>query len=120
MAKRSDHTLLTLPNVDDLAADKRNKLTALLREAHSLKQAEERLKAVKKEIVEMVQQEGLASEGNMGVRSGDLCSIVRWQGGRKMLDKALLVEAGVTAAQIEAGTKEGEGFWMCELPVISG
>jgi hypothetical protein len=118
MAKRSSDLLYTLPDVDTLAADKKNKLSALLREAHSLKEAEARLKAVRAEIVEMVQAEGLAAEGHLGARSGNLCCVVRWQQGRKTLDRALLVDAGVTPAQLDMGTKEGQGYWMCELATL--
>jgi|WetSurMetagenome_2_1015567.scaffolds.fasta_scaffold01696_13 hypothetical protein len=114
MGKRADDSLYELPGVDVLSsANDRTELAALLREAHSLKDAEVRLKDVKKRIVELAQ-------GLPGVRDGDLCTIVRWQDGRSTLKAELLVEAGVTPEQIRAGMTKGAGSWICELPRIGG
>lgn len=114
MGKRSDESLYALPD------QSKGELAALLAEAHSLRDAESRLKEVKKRIVELVQEQGLGADGKLGARSGEFCTVIRWQDGRASLDRALLVEAGVTAAQLAAGTKVGQGNWVCELPRIGG
>jgi hypothetical protein len=119
MAKRSDDLLYTLPETSDNMLPKpRAELEALLREAHSLKNLESRLKEVKARIVELVQAEGLGAEGRLGARDGARCCIVRWQGGRQSLSRELLIEAGVTPEQLDLGTKQGDGSWICELPAI--
>jgi hypothetical protein len=113
MAKRSDENLFQLPTTQEAIQSKRDRveLEALLREAHSLSDAARRLSEVKKRIIELAQ-------GTPGVRYNNLCAIVRYQDGKLSLDRALLVEAGVTPLQLESGTKRGEGYWVCELPKI--
>ena len=111
MAKRSDEVLYALPETTELRSAATVELNALLTEAHSLAGVESRLKQIKDRIKELAQ-------GYPGVRYGDLCAIVRFQTGKKSLDRALLVENGVTPEQLEAGTKEGAGYWVCELPRI--
>lgn len=117
--KRSDDQLLNLPETSAASRGVRHKLDTLLREAHSLKGVEKRLKEIKTEIVDLVQQHGLvADDGTIGTRVGDLCCVVGYRAGRRSLDRELLVENGVSPAQIEMSFKEGEGYWVCELPSI--
>lgn len=133
MAKRSLDTLFELPDLEPSgpSADaafwtlstinqtsvEDMVLPLLLAEAHILKQAADRLTAVKARIVELVQTEGLVSEsGTLGARYQGNCAIVRYQNGRKTFNRELAVEAGVTPDQIEASMKEGKGGWVCELP----
>lgn len=118
MAKRNDEQLYLLPETKAASKAAKLKLDNLLREAHSIKGFEKRLKEIKTEISEIIQAQGLAADGMLGVRSGDKCAIVRWQGGRKSLSKELLIENGVSPAQIEASEKQGEGYWIVELPEI--
>ena len=118
MAKRSDELLYTLPETKAASKAAKMKLDALLREAHQSKGFEKRLKEIKTEISDIVQTQGLSGDGVLGVRSGDKCAIIRWQDGRRSLSKELLVENGVSPAQIAASEKQGDGFWMCELPEI--
>lgn len=120
MAKRSDDQLYNLPETSSASKGVKHKLDTLLREAHSLKGVEKRLKEIKAEMIDLVQQHGLVSEadGTIGTRIGDLCCVVRYSSGRKSLDRELLVENGVTPGQIAASMKEGNGFWACELPKI--
>ena len=114
MAKRSNESLYEFSETKSLGdKSKTNRLNALLREAHSLRDAIERLKKVKEEIVELAQ-------GYEGLRFGKLCVCVRWQDGRRTLNRELLVENGVTPQQIELSMKQGEGGWVCELPQIEG
>lgn len=118
MGKRSDESLYSLPETKAAGKAAKNKLDALIREAHSIKGFERRLKEIKSEISELIQQHGLAAEGTLGVRSGDKCAIVRWQNGRKTLRKELLIENGVSPEQIAMSETEGEGYWVVELPEI--
>lgn len=114
MAKRSNETLDLIPSLDDFAEKAtRTELQKLLFEAHSLKEAEKRLKEVKARISELVLEEGLS-----GVRDRNLCAIVRWSAGRKSLDRELLIEHGVTPEQIMSSYKEGASFKVCELEEI--
>jgi hypothetical protein len=98
----------------------KHKLDTLLREAHSLRQVEKRLKEVKSEIIELLQsQENLQTEdGKLGCRAGELCCMARFQSGRRSLDREMLVENGVTPAQIESSFKTGPDFWVLELAAI--
>lgn len=132
MAKRSDEALYELPEVKlpkkvpqltlvSPAGLDSMPIAVLLAEAHALREAKARLEAVKEKIRERVHAEGYAdSTGRMGVRVGNSCSIVRWSGGRTSISRELLVENGVTPEQIEAATKVGNGFWVVELPEITG
>lgn len=116
MAKRSDDKLYSIPETKDIAGIKKKEkaeLESLLREASSLQQAVDRLADIKKRIIELAQ--GFPE----GVRVGRQCAIVSWCNGRKMLNKELLIENGVTPKQIESSYKEGDGYWKCELPSIS-
>lgn len=127
MAKRSDESLAQLPEVDlpkrlpplsQIADTDVSSLpiSVLLVEAHALKQAEARAKAVKQRIRELVHEEGYGE----GVRCLGVCAIIRWQAGRRSLSREKLIDNGVTPRQIEASMVEGEGYWMCELPTIEG
>lgn len=118
MAKRSDETLFALPETNSVSRGVKVRLDALLREAHSLRAVEKRLKEVKLELQELIQTNGLANEDTIGVRSGQLCCIVRFNPGRKTLDKSLLIDNGVSPEQIEASTREGEPYVVCELAEI--
>lgn len=134
MAKRSSESLLELPDVTDLppsfvSADLLNEgktgkhypktisildeATALLKEAHFLREAEGRLKLIKARLTEIIREEGWD-----GMRSGRFCCMSRYQAGRKTLDRALLVENGVTPEQIEASFKVGDPITVVELPEI--
>lgn len=113
MAKRSDESIYALPEVKDILTDKdANELQALLTEAHSLTGAEARLKELKTRI------RALAA-GQIGVRFNNLAAIIRFQGGKMSINRAKLVENGVSPQQIEDSMVEGEGYWVCELPKAS-
>ncbi len=132
MAKRSDESLYSLPevklpkkvpqltlissvNVESMA------MAALLLEAHALRDAERRFKEVKERIREQIHEHGYAdAEQHLGVRAGNACALVRWSEGRRSISRELLIENGVSPGQIEASTKQGEGFWVTELPEITG
>lgn len=114
MAKRSSDSLVLLSTVADLFADdplEANQVALLLKEATSLRGAEKRLKEIKALLKD-------ALAGAPGVRQGNQCCIVRFQGGKASLKPALLIENGVTPEQIEASTTRSEGYYVCELPVI--
>lgn len=116
---RSDQTLYNLPETKAASKGARVRLDALLREAHSLRQLEKRLKEVKAEILEIIQQQDLADEdGHLGCRLGELCAVGSFNKGRRTLDRTLLIENGVTPGQIEASMKQGADFWKLELQVI--
>src|ERR1700733_11398483 len=107
MANRSLDTILTLPDVKK----GNTRLAALIREAHSLRDAEARLKDVRKEIADIVSTQGLTSDdGSLGARVGHQAAFVRWQSGRRTFNRELAIEAGITPGQIEAAMKEGEGY----------
>ena len=118
MGKRSDDTLYALPETKEATAAARKELDVLLKRAHELKTAEAEFKQVKSRISEIVQAQGLAGDGALGVRKGNLCCIVRYQNGRESLRRDLLVENGVDIEILERSTVRGEGFWVCELPEI--
>lgn len=132
MAKRSDEALYELPEVKlpkkvpqltlvSPAGLDSMPIAVLLAEAHALREAEKRLREVKEKIREAIHAQGYADPtGRLGVRAGTSCALVRWSEGRASLSKELLVENGVSPAQIEASTKRGEGFWVLELPEITG
>lgn len=114
MAKRSSDSLVQLQTVADLFGDDplgANVVAQLLKEATSLRGAAKRLTEIKAQLKE-------ALAGAPGVRQGNQCCIVRFQGGKTSLKPALLIENGVTPEQIEASTTRGEGYYVCELPVI--
>ena len=111
MAKRSDDLLFELPETDVLGKQAATEVNLLLQEAHSLSGVAARLKEIKDRITELAQ-------GYPGVRYKNMCAIVRYQSGKRSLDRALLVENGVTPEQIEQSMKEGSGYWVCELPKI--
>ena len=118
MAKRSDDQLYTLPETSAASKAAKFKLDALLKEAHTIRHFEKRLKEIKTEISEIIQAQGLAADGMLGVRSGQYCAIVRYQNGKRSLSKELLVENGVSPAVIAASEKQGDGYWLVELPEI--
>ncbi len=119
MPKRSDDLLLALPETKAASKGVRHKLDTLLREAHSLRQVEKRLKEVKTEIIELLQQQDLVTDdGKLGCRAGDLCAIARFQKGRATFSRELAVENGITPEQIEASFKQGSDFWVLELAAL--
>ncbi len=119
MAKRSDEILLNLPETKAASKGVKHKLDTLLREAHSLRQVEKRLKEVKTEIIELLQQQDLVTDdGKLGCRAGDLCAIARFQKGRATFSRELAVENGITPEQIEASFKQGSDFWVLELAAL--
>lgn len=116
---RSDETLYNLPETKAASKGARVRLDALLREAHSLRQVEKRLKEVKAEILELMQQQDLLDEdGRLGCRLGDLCAVGTFTKGRRSLDRVLLIENGVSPEQLEASMKEGAPYWRVELQQI--
>lgn len=116
---RSDETLMQLPETKAASKGVKHKLDTLLREAHSLRHVEKRLKEVKTEIIELLQQQDLATEdGKLGCRAGELCCMARFQKGRRSFDRELAVEAGITPEQIESSMKQGPDFWVLELAAI--
>ncbi len=120
MAKRSEEVLYNLPETKAASKGVKHKLDTLLREAHSLRQVEKRLKEVKSEIIEILQtQDSLTTDdGKLGCRAGELCAIARFQQGKRSFNREMAVEAGVTPEQIEASMKQGADFWMLELAAI--
>jgi hypothetical protein len=119
VAKRSDESLYALTEVEKAfnlkkEAGIKSELTALINEAHSLRDAEARLKKVKERIIELAQGYG------GGLRVGSNCAIVRYMSGKVNLNKEMLLNNGVTIEQINASMKEGNGYWQCELPRIEG
>jgi len=119
MPKRNDETLYSLPETSAASKGARHKIDALLREAHSLRHVEKRLKEVKSELIELLQAQELVTEdGKLGVRHGELCCMARFQGGRRSLDREMLIENGVTPAQIEGSMKQGPDYWVLELAAI--
>lgn len=119
MSKPSDDKLIDLPEVKTANRSVRRELEQLIREAHSLKDLEKRSKEVRDRIKEIVQAESLCSQdGKFGARVGELCVLTKWSDGRRSLDRAKLVENGVTVEQLEASMKQGEGFWTCEVMKI--
>jgi hypothetical protein len=95
----TDPAIMTLPDA--------------LAEAHTLREAEKRAKAVKARILELMQARDMA-----GVRCGTICAITRFQAGRKTFDPARAIDAGVTPEQIVASMKQGADYWVIELPEI--
>lgn len=120
MAKRNDDTLYDLIDIKETSPFvQKGNLRALIREAHSLRGVESRLKEIKSQIAQIVQEEGLVNEhGVTGVRDGQACIIVRWQEGRETFNKEKAVEAGITPAQIRAAMVKGKAFQVVEMPVI--
>jgi hypothetical protein len=113
---RSDETLMQLPETKAASKGVKHKLDTLLREAHSLRQVEKRLKEVKSEIIELLQQQDLSTDdGKLGCRAGELCCIARFQRGRASFNRELAVEAGITPEQIESSMKQGPDYWVLEL-----
>lgn len=126
MPKRSNESLEALPSVKELrnskiksefyhgaAMTQQTEAEKLLYEAHTLREAEGRLKKIKARLAEIAREEGLD-----GLRHGNLCCIVRYQDGRRSLDRTLLVENGVTPEQIEMSTRQGDPITIVELPEI--
>lgn len=123
MAKRSDEKLFKFIEVSKAPAICQTELRALVREGHSLKGLLDRLNEIKKRIAEIVvEEQGLfnADTGFYGVRDGPHVVIIRESAGRSTLDKELLIEAGVTPAQLAAGTKTGKPFNVVEFEAITG
>jgi|SRR5579859_3191133 len=119
MGKRNDDSLYSLPEAKDCSPFTKAELSALIREAHSLREADKRLEEVKKRIADIIREEGLVSEeGVFGARVGNLCCIVSEMPGRKTFNRELAIEAGIMPAQIEASMKQGAPSVRCELPEI--
>lgn len=124
MAKRSDDKLYALPEVREAPPEDHDKLARLINEAHQLKavfdDAEEKLKAKKKEIAEVVFEDGLcAADGTFGYRNGRFAVVVTTVMGREGLSRELLIENGVTVEQIKKSLTRGEPFNTVELVEIS-
>jgi hypothetical protein len=117
MAKRKDETLFEILEVSQAPLKCQPELRSLVREGHSLRGLIDRLDEVKARIAEIVVDEyGLISDkGQYGVRDGPNAVIVREQQGRETISKELLVENGVTPAQIAASMKRGKGFRVVEF-----
>lgn len=121
MAKRSDESLYSLPETTQASRAARMRLDALLLEAKSLLGVAARLSTIKTEISALVQAEGLANDNGYGVRNGNVCAIVSYAAPRRTLNRALLVENGVSPDVIAASMKESEeGTWRVELQEIGG
>lgn len=122
MAKRSDETLFNFLEVSECPAQCQPELRALVREGHSLKGLLARFDEIKKRIAEIViEEQGLINtEGRYGVRDGPHVVIVRQQEGRETINAELLIENGVTPAQIAASKKRGKGFNVVEFEAITG
>lgn len=113
MARRSDESLMQLPELDELEKSKkvRERIKQLRLEAEELQQGVKRLAEIRKELVELTQKYGQ-------VRIGDFCIFCTWTDGRQTLSKELLIENGVTPNQIKQSMKRGDGNWKLELPTI--
>ena len=122
MAKRSDETLFNFLEVSECPAQCQPELRALVREGHSLKGLLARFDEVKKRIAEIViEEQGLVNdEGRYGVRDGPHVVIIRQQEGRETISAELLVENGVSPAQISASKKRGKGFNVVEFEAMTG
>lgn len=124
MAGRKAESLLEIPEIKPprkepilsrIAEDAPEKMTlaAALLEAHTLKTAEVRLRAVKARI-----QELMLNDERDQVRVGPMCAIARLNKGRKTFSAELAIEAGITPQQIDASMKQGADYWVLELPEI--
>lgn len=115
MAKRSDEALYAYPELSDVLAKnklKQAKITKLLKRAAEIKPLLTELKDIKAELIELGQDIGEA-------RIDKYCFRITWSNGRKTLDKGLLVENGVTPAQIQNSYRtSGDGNWKLELDII--
>lgn len=123
MAKRSDEKLAGILEVSGCPKPCQNELRQLVEEGHSIHQMLGRLDEIKKRLAQIIIEEQgiLSADGStFGVRSGPHCVIVRQQEGRETLSKELLVENGVSPAQIAASTRRGSGFNVVEFGVITG
>ena len=122
MAKRSDETLFNFLEVSECPAQCQSELRALVREGHSLKGLLARFDEIKKRIAEIViEEQGLVNEeGRYGVRDGPHVVIIRQQAGRETINAELLIENGVTPAQIAASKKRGKPFNVVEFEAITG
>ena len=122
MAKRSDEKLFDVLEVSECPPMCRAELGALIREAYSLRDCCDRLKAVKERIAEIViDEQGLCNNsGIFGVRDGPHAVIVRQQEGRRTLDRELLIEHGVSPSQINASIKTGKPFNVVEFDQMTG
>lgn len=121
MPKRSDEKLFGILEISQCPRHVQGELRALVREGASLKPVITRFDEVKKRIAEIVLTETLMNEdGLYGVRDGPIAVIIRQQEGRESLNKELLIENGVTPAQIRASMKRGTGFNVTEFQVMEG
>jgi hypothetical protein len=128
MAKRSNETLESLPELSEVIPDtrivselydgirmtKQDETRRLLAEAHLLRESEKRLKLVKAKLAENIREEGYEA-----VRDGIFCCVLRYQDGKESLDRSLLVENGVTPEQIMMSMKRGNPFTVVELSEMS-
>lgn len=119
MPKRSEETLLNLPETKSASKAAQLKLNALLKEALSLKLLEKRQREVKEEIRALIEQQGMqADDGTVGCRNGHQCVIMRWQQGRESLSRELLIENGVLPDVLDKSTKRGEPYAVLEFQEI--
>lgn len=122
MAKRSDEKLAGIPEVSSCPKLCQTELRELVEEGHAIHQKLARLDEIKKRIAQIViEEQGIVNDdGYYGVRSGPHCVVVRQQDGRETLSRELLIENGVSPAQIAASTKRGKGFNVVEFNTITG
>lgn len=114
--QRSRETLESLPEVKQASPLAVTELIDLLHQAHALRAAEKRLKEIKPRIAQLILENGLSNgNGVNGVRDGTIGAIVSNRRGKRYLDRTLLVEAGVTPNQLEAGTATGKESSAVEL-----
>lgn len=106
-----------LPLVSVLAKPEMLRARKLLAELEGLvaarKEMEEREDEIKSLLANMQEDNKLP-----GLRDQGRCFCVESCPGRRMLDKSLLVENGVTVEQIEASMKEGKPFERKTFKVI--
>src|SRR5262245_47756310 len=115
MGRRSDDSLRELPEVRDAPFGTREKLATLINRAHDLRESEKQLKAIKKQIADMIYDKGLMCGNTFGVRNGILCAIVSESAGRETFDPEKAIEIGFTPKQIQACMKRGKSFTKVEL-----
>ena len=117
MPKKSDDSLMELPETNSISKGNRMKLEALLKEIDALSLATKRLSEAKEEARNIMDTQGLNTPDGkaLGVRFGEIALISRYNHGRRSLDRTLLIENGVTPKQIESSMKEGNGYFVTTL-----
>ena len=109
---------VSLPTVESIRNKKeRNKVIDLLEEGNLIKASidreSQRLDEIKDELL-LIQEELELP----GFRNGRNCFAATWRDGKRSLNKELLIENGVTPEQIQAGYKQGEGYWSKDLKFL--